>query len=85
MAVGKFIKAHGYRTSPVYKCLVCGKSTRETGEGESQFELCRKCYTEGGQENAHSDSHTGKMKNCKECEESLGYKIEDDRWCDHKE
>lgn len=31
--------------SGAYKCLECGKTTRETGEGESHVRLCKLCYT----------------------------------------
>lgn len=40
-----------------YVCKCCGKLTRETGEGESDVELCRACYVEAGEENFHMDHH----------------------------
>ncbi len=38
-----------------YKCGVCGKNTRETGQGESSCDLCAFCYLESGLENSFSD------------------------------
>ena len=87
MAVGKFIKAHGYRTKPVYKCVVCEKMTRETGDGESQVEMCKQCYFEGGQENQHSDCHYGNMEDCHACQEAnkdKGYELKGEKWCDNE-
>lgn len=57
--------------SGVYTCRICGKSTRETGEGEGELELCRKCYIEAGQENTYLDSHSKENpdKTCKFCKE----------------
>lgn len=39
----------------VITCLVCGRNTRETGEGESSLEMCRFCIKENEWENALSD------------------------------
>lgn len=73
--------------SGIYKCISCGKKTRETGEGESSVEMCKECYIFGGQENAHSDNHSGKVKECGKCREdieSLGYDLDNiDEWCDN--
>lgn len=38
-----------------YKCRSCGKMTRETGEGESDIELCLKCFNDAGDENEKND------------------------------
>lgn len=38
-----------------YKCKMCGKLTRETGNQESSVEMCYKCDIDSGQENAHVD------------------------------
>jgi len=43
------------RGSGTYKCGDCGKMTRETGEGESQCNMCRRCYMIAGLENSLSD------------------------------
>lgn len=79
----KFRKGSG-----VYTCGNCGKQTRETGDGESSVELCKQCYFEGGQENAHTDNHTGRMADCVECQEAFkaeGYELGTaDRWCDRE-
>ena len=40
----------------VYTCFVCKKRTRETGDGESSCQLCKRCYEEAGYENEHSDN-----------------------------
>ncbi len=48
----KFTKNHG----STYICGCCNKNTRETGYGESDLQLCKKCYVEGGLENEHSDN-----------------------------
>lgn len=52
-----------------YLCLGCGKKTRETGEGESDCELCRDCYEKAGLENEHNDGHhqDKKIVNCIKC------------------
>ena len=41
--------------SGVYVCKMCGKRTRETGEGESGIDMCRACCEYSGAENTHSD------------------------------
>lgn len=74
------------RGSGAYKCGSCGKTTRETGQGESSVELCAQCYFEGGQENLHTDNHIGRMADCLACQQAFkteGYELgTDDRWCD---
>ena len=40
----------------VYTCFVCKRRTRETGDGESSCQLCKRCYEEAGYENQHSDT-----------------------------
>jgi hypothetical protein len=52
----KVSKFQGGLKGAVYTCSVCGKKTRETGDGESSCNLCKKCYYEGGLENEHSDN-----------------------------
>jgi hypothetical protein len=52
----KVSKFQGGFKGAVYTCVVCGKKTRETGDGESSCNLCKKCYYEGGLENEHSDN-----------------------------
>jgi len=62
------MKARFERGSGCYKCRVCGKRTRETGEGESSIELCRRCYDEAGLENDHSDNgHFTLDEGCPTC------------------
>ena len=39
----------------VYTCFNCKRRTRETGDGESTCQLCKRCYEEAGYENEHSD------------------------------
>ena len=46
----RFVKGSG-----VYVCITCGKSTRETGEGESGVRLCKDCYERAGIENEIAD------------------------------
>jgi len=60
--------------SATYRCVVCGKLTRETGDGESHVDLCRRCYREAGVENFHSDDgHRAKsIHGCPQCEKA-GY------------
>jgi cytochrome c553 len=43
------------RGSGKYTCVECGKSTRETGNGESSANLCAECYEEAELLNAVSD------------------------------
>jgi hypothetical protein len=58
--------------SPVYQCRLCAKLTRETGEGESDIELCQSCNAMAGQENAHNDDgHPGAFRDCQACKDSL--------------
>ena len=38
-----------------YKCLDCGKQTRDTGHGEGDARLCRACYEAAETANAESD------------------------------
>ena len=65
MANSKFQKGTG-----AYKCIECGKLTRETGEGESQAQLCLNCWEEGGLINEHSDGyHIEYNENCPDCRE----------------
>lgn len=45
--------------SAVFPCTQCGKHTRETGEGESQLKLCKRCIFEVYVENAASDYGEG--------------------------
>jgi hypothetical protein len=53
-------RSHFQRGSGVYTCCECGKRTRETGDGESQGELCRRCWQYFGWENTHNDcNHEG--------------------------
>lgn len=57
--------------SGCYTCRSCGKSTRETGDGEADLELCRACFRESGRENRHNDDHGGKgdPSDCPLCKE----------------
>lgn len=41
--------------SGCYTCEDCGNETRETGEGESFVNLCRRCLEAGYAINAHAD------------------------------
>lgn len=41
--------------SGVYICAMCGKRTRDTGNGEGQTGLCKKCYDAAEEENYESD------------------------------
>jgi hypothetical protein len=41
--------------STTYTCRSCGKLTRETGAGESDFELCLRCDDAALMENSHLD------------------------------
>ncbi len=50
-------KSKFYRGSATYKCIVCGKLTRDTGRDERQAYMCAKCYEEAGLENEHSDGY----------------------------
>lgn len=52
----KVSKFQGGHKGAVYTCRICGKKTRETGDGESSVDACAKCYYEGGLENEHSDN-----------------------------
>lgn len=41
--------------SGCYKCVSCGKRTRDTGVGEASLELCAFCFHEATLENEHYD------------------------------
>jgi hypothetical protein len=41
--------------SAVYTCIICAKATRETGNYESEFEMCKRCLFANYVENAESD------------------------------
>lgn len=41
--------------SGVYNCIVCGKRTRETGDGESDVQMCALCYFKESWYNAVQD------------------------------
>ena len=61
----KFKKGSG-----AYRCCECGKLTRETGNGESQFGLCLNCKNEAELENEHSDGgHEIYHEDCPICRE----------------
>lgn len=65
----RFQPGYGFGTGGgVYTCHICKKRTRETGEGESQLELCAACFNKASQENSHTDNHTGAMRDCAECQ-----------------
>lgn len=42
--------------SGVYKCVYCGTKTRETGENESDYNLCAACLDKTNKENFISDN-----------------------------
>lgn len=64
---------HFAKGSGVYICRICGKQTRETGEGESDVRLCVDCWDSAGQENCHSDDgHEGSFEDCPICKKALG-------------
>lgn len=71
MRVSRF-QRNAFRPRSVYACHLCGKRTRETGEGESTIKFCRRCYLRSGLENTHSDSgHPGALADCPECRDYL--------------
>ena len=48
--IDRFLKGKG-----IYVCRACNKATRETGQEESDVELCKVCYLEGLEENRIAD------------------------------
>lgn len=76
----KFIGSHIGRPGGVYVCDMCGKKTRETGDGESGCNLCRKCYNEAGMDNEISDGHV----TCPKCGEYRDINIVDERFVCNK-
>ena len=61
--------------SGLYVCRICGKKTRNTGNGEAEVRLCLSCYDDAGQENCHNDAgHEGSFYDCPVCEKALGRK-----------
>ncbi len=59
-----------------YTCRICKKRTRETGQCESNVELCAACYDYAGWENAHNDGHGDGMgsEDCPVCAEEAAAK-----------
>lgn len=53
MAIKKF-----YRGSAVFKCNVCGRSTRDTGVQSIGNKICPQCFELAGIENDISDGNT---------------------------
>ena len=49
-------KVQGGFNGSVYTCVNCKRRTRETGDGESDLQLCKQCYLEAGYENEHLDN-----------------------------
>lgn len=47
-----------------YTCLSCGKKTRETGDGESDVQLCKKCFRDSQMENMYSDASETILCSC---------------------
>lgn len=65
--------------SGAYTCNSCGKRTRETGEGESELQLCAACLDEAGLENEHWDyGHDEPVAGCPECPEATPTQKEND-------
>ena len=71
MALTKNVKEVDMNTKPLnrfakgsgcYKCRICGKLTRKTGDG-AEVLLCESCYDLAGWENAHSDENHKKYPN----------------------
>ena len=54
-------------------CLVCGKRTHSSIDGDLDIQLCRKCYDEANMENEHSDGHHDDKPNpkCIDCQKKL--------------
>lgn len=45
------------RGTGIFTCRVCGKRTRQTGNGDNEYvQLCVACYDYAGWENTHSDN-----------------------------
>jgi hypothetical protein len=53
----RFTKGYGNHKGSTYTCSICGKLTRDTGEGEASVEQCAYCFLEGGLENSLSDGY----------------------------
>lgn len=51
----RFSAGLGSRKGGAFRCISCGKLTRETGHEESNFELCKKCLFREYMNNAESD------------------------------
>lgn len=68
------VKSKFVRGSGCFKCVNCGKKTREVN-GNQSVELCPACWIEANMENHHSDNaHAGAVLKCAECKNSaLGY------------
>lgn len=68
MTTHKVSKFRRGLNGPVYKCFVCGKMTRDTGEGEGSIVagqgegMCAYCYLEAGLENSLSDGTIDETK-----------------------
>lgn len=51
----RFSSATTHARGGVFKCICCGKQTRETGYGEANLEMCAACIREANEENARQD------------------------------
>lgn len=63
------------RGTGCYTCRVCSKQTRETGDSESEVQLCAACFYYAGWENMHSDnghSESNVDAECPVCVEEFG-------------
>ena len=59
---------------PTYICHMCKNETRETGEGESVVDLCKKCFIQAQTQNEHYDygldypeRHNTEEYHCDDC------------------
>jgi cytochrome c553 len=52
----QFQHGFGRQGGGCYKCVECGKQTRETGQGESALGYCAYCFEVSGWENTVSDN-----------------------------
>lgn len=59
--------------SSTYSCTVCGKLTRDTGDGEDMLHQCADCYESGGDANAVADGHMSEAEFVAKWKRPSGY------------
>jgi ribosomal protein S27AE len=74
--IDRFVPGSFGSKGGTYTCHLCGKKTRDTGNGERGCMLCKHCFVECEMENSLSDGYI----KCPGCGEENEISIEDERY-----